>query len=209
MGVHVKERELKEFKDRHIKKSSAAMLAFLALVVGAFIGNAITVLSIGQNQLQAESVSQAAPMPGDAAPHEADPVALANLEKAAQDNPTDANKWVALGNFCFDHDLGEKAVVAYERALALKPMLVDVWSDLGVMYRLVGRYDKAVEAFDHAAALDDNHITSRFNMGIVYLHDLSNKEAAIKVWKEVLAMAPDATSPTGRRLEDMVRDLEN
>ena len=93
-------------------------------------------------------------------------------------------------------------------ALALKPMQVDVWSDIGVMYRRVGRYDKAVEAFGHAAALDKTHITSRFNMGIVYLHDLGDRDAALKVWKELLALDPDAKSPTGQSLASMVNDLE-
>ncbi|BDQ32596.1 tetratricopeptide repeat protein [Pseudodesulfovibrio portus] len=208
MGVHKREREIEEIKEHYIKKSSAILLVFLALAVGAFIGNAITMLYVGQQQQRAGATSQSAPAQTGVEPHEANPVALANLEKAAQADPTNAAKWVELGNFCFDHDLNEQAVTAYERALALKPMQVNVWSDLGVMYRRTGRFDKAVEAFGHAAALDKTHMTSRYNMGIVYLHDLNDKQAALKVWKDILAKDPEARSPSGQSLASMVQDLE-
>ena len=208
MGVHKKEREIEEIKEHYIKKSSAILLVFLALAVGAFIGNTITMLYVGQQQQRAGVVTQSAPVPSGVQDHEADPVALANLEKAAQDDPTNAAKWVELGNFCFDHDLNGQAVTAYERAVALKPMQVDVWSDLGVMYRRTKRFDKAVEAFGHAAALDKTHMTSRYNMGIVYLHDLNDKPSALKAWKGILAMDPEAKSPSGQSLAAMVKDLE-
>ena len=208
MGIHSKEREMKELQEHYIKKSSAIMLILLALAVGAFVGNAVTMLYVGQQRQQVGAASQPTQGQAGVEPHVANPVALANLEKAAQDEPTNSDKWVELGNFCFDHDLYDKAVNAYERALALKPMQINVWSDLGVMYRRTGRFDKAVEAFGHAADLDKTHVTSRFNMGIVYLHDLNDAQSALKVWKEVLALDPNAKSPTGQSLVDMVKDLE-
>lgn len=208
MGVHKRERELEELKEHYIKKSSAILLVLLALVVGAFIGNTVTMLYIGQQQERVGATAQPASAPSGVQDHEPNPAALARLEKAAQADPTNAAKWVELGNFCFDHNLSEQAVTAYERALALKPMLVDVWSDLGVMYRRTKRFEKAVEAFSHAAALDKSHLTSRYNMGVVYLHDLNDRQSALKVWKDILAMNPDAKSPSGQSLAAMVRDLE-
>ncbi|AMK11865.1 tetratricopeptide repeat protein [Pseudodesulfovibrio indicus] len=207
MGVHKKEREQAELQDNYMKKNSAYLLMVIGLLAGVFIGNAVTMLYVGQRDQRSNLSSQVEPTQSPV-PHTADPAALADMENAAAADPTDAEKWIQLGNFCFDHDLPARAVNAYERALELKPMDINVWSDLGVMYRRTKQFDKAVDAFGHAASLDPNHITSRFNMGIVYLHDLNDKPAALKVWKEVLAMDPNAKTPSGQSLAALVAELE-
>ena len=122
--------------------------------------------------------------------------------------PTDARAWVMLGTYCLAHTLPLKVITAYERALELSPMQVGVWSDLGVMYKRAELFDKALEAFGHAASLDPKHVTSRFNMGIVYLHDLGDRENALRVWKEVLVLDPNAATPSGQPVADLVRELE-
>jgi len=207
MGIHTRQREIEEIKDNYIKKSSCIILVLMALLVGAFIGNTVTMLYVGQKQ-QTNAVANVNPPSGQSVPHEANPEALAGLEQAAANAPTNAAAWVELGNFCFDHDLPVKAINAYERALELSPMQVGVWSDLGVMYRRNKQFTKAVEAFSHAASLDKTHTTARFNMGIVYLHDLGDRENALKAWKEVLAIDPDAKTPNGQSVAGLVADLE-
>lgn len=208
MGVHKREREAAELDGKYVKKSSAVMLAVLGVLVGIFVGNAVTMIYVGQRDQRANMTAQAVPTESPV-PHTADPEALASLENAAAADPANADLWVKLGNFCFDHNLPARAVNAYERALELRPTDVNVWSDLGVMYRRTKQFQKAVDAFGHAADLEPGHITSRFNMGIVYLHDLNDRESALKVWKEVLAINPEAKSPTGQSLAVMVRELEN
>ncbi|WP_319544050.1 tetratricopeptide repeat protein [uncultured Pseudodesulfovibrio sp.] len=206
MGVHKKNREMEDLKSNYVKKSSAIFLAVVALLVGAFIGNSVTSLYMGQQQAR---TGASVPQQQDSdESHQANPVALANLEKAAVDDPTNAAKWIELGNFCFDHNLAAQAITAYERALELAPMEVNVWSDLGVMFRRTKQYQKAVEAFGNAAALDSKHLTSRFNMGIVYMYDLNDKASAIKMWKEILSIDPNAKTPSGESLAVMIRDLE-
>jgi len=207
MGVHQRERELTEMKNKYVKKSSAFMLAGVALLVGLFVGNAITMLYVGQNQQRASVEPR--PTQNENVTHTADPAALAKLENDAAGNPTNVELWITLGNFCFDHNLPARAVNAYERALELAPNRVNVWSDLGVMYRRTKQFEKAIDAFGHAAALDPDHITSQFNMGIVYLHDLNDKAAALKVWKGLLAKHPDTKSPSGKSLSVLVQELEN
>lgn len=211
MGVHKRDREMAELKEHYIKKSSCIMFVLLAFLVGAFLGNAITMMYIGQQQ-QRTAINQAPvqqqQQSGAADGHQADPVALANLEKAALDDPTNVEKWIKLGNFCFDHNLPAKAITAYERALEMRPLDVNVWSDLGVMYRRAEKYEKAVDAFAHAASLDKTHLTSRFNMGIVYYYDLNDKPSALKVWKEVLSINPQAKTPNGQPLAELVKSME-
>jgi len=167
---------------------------------------AVTMLYIGQ-QGQREALTTTSGST-ESAPHTANPAALAKLEGEAAANPTNADAWIKLGNFCFDHDLPGKAITAYERALELSPMDIGVWSDLGVMYRRTKQFEKAIDAFGHAAKLDTTHVTARFNMGIVYLYDLNNKAEAIRAWKQVLAIDPNAVTPSGQKVSKLVEDLE-
>lgn len=211
MGVHKRQREMDEIKEHYIKKSSCILLVLMALLVGAFIGNTITMLYLGNQGSRDRSVQTAsapAPQSQQGQPHMADPVALAALEEATRQNPTSFEAWVNLGNFCFDHNLPEKAIPAYERAVELLPMNSNVWSDLGVMYRRTKQFNKAVDAFAHAADLDKEHVTARFNMGVVYLHDLNQPDEALKAWKQVVAMKPDAKTPNGKLVADLIKGLE-
>lgn len=205
MGVNKRQREMEDIREHYIKKSSCYLLVFMALLAGAFIGNTITMLYMGQ-RAPVQQVSTA-PVPQQQSGPTADANALARLEAATASNPTDSNAWIKLGNYCFDHNMPGKAAKAYESALELKPMQIGVWSDLGVMYRRTKRFEKAIEAFQQAARLDPNHIVSRFNMGIVYLHDLNNKEKALEAWNSVLAIDPNAKTPGGQSVADLVKGI--
>ncbi|MDD3312577.1 tetratricopeptide repeat protein [Pseudodesulfovibrio sp.] len=185
-----------------VKRSTCIILVVMALLVGAFVGNTVTMLYVGQRQ-------GAAPAPTAAsAPAGGDVATLSRLEQETAAHPTDANAWVDLGNYCFDNGLFEKAVAAYEHALELSPMRADVWSDLGVMYRRTSRFNKAIEAFGQAAKIDPAHTTSRYNMGVVYYFDLNDKANALKIWKGLLADDPQARTPDGRPLADLIRETE-
>lgn len=208
MGIHKRQREADEVKEHYVKKSSCILFVVMALLVGAFVGNTITMLYVGnKGSVQTANVQQQVASQQSAPT--ADMSTLASLEGAAASNPTDSNAWIKLGNYCFDHDLPAKAVTAYERALELKPMNVGVWSDLGVMYRRTKQFQKAVDAFAHAGALDKKHVVSRFNMGIVYLHDLNDRVNAKKAWESVLAIDPNAKTPGGQPVAELVAGLGN
>jgi cytochrome c-type biogenesis protein CcmH/NrfG len=213
MGVHTRQREAEELHGQFVKKSSCILVGVLALLVGVFIGNALTMLYVGQRDgreaaMSGGSVPQMPPAQGaQSAPHAADPAALGSLEAATVANPTDADAWVELGNYCFDHDLPAKAAAAYEHAVELSPMRPGVWSDLGVMYRRLKEFDKAIGAFEHAANLDKTHVTARFNMGVVYLHDLGDRDGALRAWKMVLDIDPEAKTPSGQSVADLMKEL--
>lgn len=205
MGVHQRNREEEELKEHYVKKTTCYLLVFMALLVGAFIGNTITMLFTSQKPSGVRP--QSAPVSQQQAPT-VNPSKLAELEKAAQADPTNAEAWIHLGHYSFDNNLPTKAVTAYEHALELRPMDVGVWSDLGVMYRRTDRFEDAIRAFKQAASLDPKHIVSRFNMGIVYLHDLNDKANALKAWEGVLAIDPNATTPNGKPVRDLIEELK-
>ena len=203
MGIHKRQREQEAASGGMVKTSSCVALVVAALLVGAFIGNAVTMLYVGQRQASAPvATTSAVPAPV------VDQESLARLEQAAADNPTNVDVWINLGNFCFDNSMPERAVQAYEHALELSPMRADVWSDLGVMYRQTTRFHKAIDAFEQAARIDTEHTTSRYNMGIVYYYDLNDRDSALRVWKGLLAENPDAKTPDGRPLADLIRSIE-
>jgi len=126
------------------------------------------------------------------------------LKAQTGENPEDAAAWIQLGHLYFDAGQAEQAIEAYEKALAIQPENADVWTDLGVMYRRNGKPKKAVAAFDRAIQIDPNHEISRFNKGIVLFHDLKDEEGALKAWESLLAINPDAQSPGGRSVKELV-----
>ena len=133
---------------------------------------------------------------------------IAGLEFKTSQNPGDVAGWIQLGNLCFDANLADKAIVAYEKALALKPDNADVLTDLGVMYRKAGKFDKAIQCFDKAIAINPKHEIARFNKGIVLMHDLNNPQGAIKAWEELLAVNPLAMAPNRQSIDEMLKKMK-
>ncbi|MCX5883168.1 MAG: tetratricopeptide repeat protein [Deltaproteobacteria bacterium] len=175
----------------------------LAFVAGILVGVLLTLYKTGG--------SPAMPPPSQmgqktsAADHSDE---IAGLEFKTSQNPGDIAAWIQLGNLCFDADLPEKAIVAYDKALALNPNNADVLTDQGVMYRKAGKYDKAVQCFDKAVAVNPKHEIARFNKGIVLMHDLNNPQGAIKAWEELLAVNPLAMAPNGQSIDEMLKKMK-
>jgi cytochrome c-type biogenesis protein CcmH/NrfG len=130
------------------------------------------------------------------------------LERETSSNPGNVEAWIRLGNLYFDTKKHLKAIEAYQKSLELSPNNADVLTDMGVMYRRSGQPHKAVEAFDKAMEVDPRHETSRFNKGIVLMHDQNNSEGAIKAWEELLSINPFATAPNGQPIEDLINKLK-
>jgi len=133
---------------------------------------------------------------------------IAGLEFKTSQNPGDIAGWIQLGNLCFDSDLPEKAIAAYKEALAISPKNADVLTDMGVMYRKSGEYDKAVQSFDKAVGVDPKHEIARFNKGIVLMHDLNNPQGAIQAWEELLTVNPLAMAPNGQSIDEMLKKMK-
>ncbi len=133
---------------------------------------------------------------------------IAALSAQTRENPDDLTAWIQLGHLYFDAQMEKEAIEAYETALALEPDNADVWTDLGVMYRRSGKPRKAIDAFDRAMAIDAQHQISRFNKGIVLFHDLKDEKGALGAWKSLLAINPEAQSPGGQTVKELVEHIE-
>jgi tetratricopeptide (TPR) repeat protein len=132
---------------------------------------------------------------------------IAEAEKATLLNPKDANRWTELGNLYFDTNQTKQAIAAYEQSLALVPGNPDVLTDLGIMYRESGAYEKAVECFRKASTIDAGHVNAQFNEGVVLLYDLGRKEDAVRVWKQLLRVKPDARASNGQAVSEILKQV--
>ena len=131
---------------------------------------------------------------------------IAALEKAVKDDPGEAS-WISLGNLYFDTSQPEKAIHAYEHALAIRPANPDVLTDLGIMYREVRQPNKALECFRAASKIDPNHVNALFNEGVVLAYDLGDKADAVKAWEKLVKIKPDARSPSGQRVTALIEEM--
>lgn len=120
-------------------------------------------------------------------------------------NPENTAAWIQLGHVYFDTSKYHKAINAYEKALELNPRNADVLTDLGIMYRRSGQPHKAIENFDKAVAVDPKHETTRFNKGIVLMHDLKDQNGAIRAWEELLEINPLAMAGNNRSVDQLVK----
>ena len=129
---------------------------------------------------------------------------LEALETKVRQNPNDAASWIQLGDLNFDRDAVPEAIDAYEKALALDPNNAPVHTDLGVMYRRAGRPQDAVREFDRAIAIDPKLENPRFNKGVVLLHDLNDREGALRAWEALVKINPLAMAPNGQSVDELI-----
>lgn len=192
-----------------VKKETLYIVAVITFGLGFLTGVVVSaVRSVpfvdGHNHPPQQAASQA---PQAQQQNVAEAIRL--LEGAVAKEPGNYEAWVRLANSYFDTGLTKKAITAYDKALAINNSSANVWTDLGIMYRRSGQFDKALESFNEAGKRDPTHLMSRINMGIVYLHDLKDTDAAIATWEEVLKLNPAVTLQNGKLLRSLVDELKS
>jgi len=180
-----------------MKKETVILVVVVAFLVGFVSGATVAILKVKGGAQKAavmqkpQMAPQMAPMPAPSGPS---PIELAPKIQALKDivkkDPKNLPAWVELGNLYFDSDQPKEAIEAYSKYLAVKPDNPDVRTDIGIMFRKLGEFDRALEEFRKAAQSDPKHINSRYNIGLVLLHDKQDIKGAIKVWEEYLTVDP-------------------
>ena len=184
-----------------MKKETTILLVVVAFVVGFGIGASTGILYMvnrGENGTPGPSVARKPQMAPQAAPASVPkgplPMEVASRIQGFKDtvkkDPKNLSAWVELGNLYFDSDQPKEAIDAYRQYLALNPDNPDVRTDMGIMYRKLGDFDRAIEEFKKAAQSDPKHVNSRYNLGLVLLHDKRDIQGAIKAWEEYLRVDP-------------------
>ncbi len=182
-------------------KTPGSIVAILTVFVAGFLaGTAFTVWKMDSFHPTRQTA--------DSASKHSSAEQIAALQKHLQENPQDGTAWGHLGNHYYDDGQPEKAIEAYQHALQHSPATANLLTDLGVMYRKTNQPEQAINYFDKAIEKDPGHLPSRFNKGVVLLGDLEKPRAAIAVWREILAIDPNATTGSGERIADIVAHVE-
>lgn len=194
---------------QYVKKTTTAIVAVVFLAAGFFLGIIYSANSGGKSKVRRITTNQTAQNQTTQSQHQPQIAQNAGkimtLEKEVAANPTNAAAWAELGHAYFDSNQHGNAIRAYNKHLELNPGNPNVWTDLGIMHRRSGDPREAIRCFDKAASLDPQHRQSRFNKGVVLMHDLNQKEEAIKAWEDLLRMFPDAAAPDGRPLAELIK----
>ena len=190
----------KKGKDGYVKKETMMVVVFVALAVG-FLGGVFY-------SAYKSAPGKDAPPPGHSQVSNAQSSGISELEKETALHPDNVAAWVQLGNLYFDANQVDKAISAYKRSLALVPGNADVLTDLGVMYRRKGHPREAIEAFDRAIQVNPRQEAAYFNKGVVFLHDLNDRENAIKAWEELLRVNPMAKVQSGELVMELVENIK-
>lgn len=115
---------------------------------------------------------------------------MRQLEQLIQQNPNDAQAIRRLGDLSFDQARWSQARDLYTRFLELQPGDVDVLSDLGVVYRGLKDYDRALQLFDQTQKLAPDHWRSYYNEAVVLAFDLKRFDEAQTVLAELERLQP-------------------
>jgi cytochrome c-type biogenesis protein CcmH/NrfG len=200
----------KNTRNGYVKKETLLIITGIALVAGFLAGIALTVYKTGTNSSGQNSVmSQMQANEKTETDSNKITAEIVELEKMTASSPDDVDAWTRLGNLYFDSNKYDKAILAYNQSLKLKPDNADVLTDLGVMYQRSERPAEAIKNFDKAIEIDPRHEASRFNKGIVLLHDLNDRQGAIKAWEELVKLNPSAKTSGGKLISEMIQQLKN
>ena len=198
-----------------MKKETVILYIVIALVVGFVGGVTVGILWMTKGTEKTAMVQKpqmappGAPVPAPAPPARDSVEAtsqIQTLKEIVKKDPKNLPAWVELGNVYFDTDQPKEAIDAYSRYLAVKPDNPDVRTDMGIMYRKLGQFDRALEEFRKAAQSDPKHVNSRYNIGLVLLHDKQDMGGAIKAWEEYLRVDPN--SERAQRIKAQIEKMK-
>ena len=117
--------------------------------------------------------------------------AIALLQPAAEQNPTEDLLWGYLGDAYKGAKKYPEAIDAYQKAIQLKPTSGGYLSGLADAYAKAGQVDKAVAEYDTAAKAEPaNAATYYFNEGAVFTNS-SKVDEAIASFDKVLSVDPN------------------
>ncbi len=190
----------------YVKKSSLLIACFVSALIG-FLGGVVLSVYKSRSVMPLPAASPTQMPAARPAISEERAGQIEALKRETTQNPGNVTAWIELGNHYFDTDQFDQSIQAYEKALELDPNNADVWTDLGVMWRRKGNPQKAIAAFDKAMTIDPRHEVSRYNKGIVLMHDLNDSRGAVAVWEDLVRINPMAKSGSGVLIKNMVEKL--
>ena len=129
----------------------------------------------------------------------------AEIEQAIAASEGKYDQLVQLGNRAYDLNAHPLAVVAYEKALAIRGDDPNVLTDAGTSLRSTGNSARALEYFEKALQKDPKHWQALFNVVVVYGFDRGDPATAKKRLEELKKLRP--THPDMPNLDQLESEL--
>jgi len=129
------------------------------------------------------------------------------LKRMLQEKPDDPQVLLALANLHYDAAMWEQAAGYYERVAQIEPN-ADMLTDLGVCYRGLRQFDKAIETFARANEQDPTHWQSLYNTVIVAGFDTDRIEIARQALASMEAIEPQPPELEPARLQHLREMLD-
>ncbi|ANM29250.1 hypothetical protein ABI59_06085 [Acidobacteria bacterium Mor1] len=98
-----------------------------------------------------------------------------------------------LANFYHDAERWDRAIEFYTQAIAAAPRDPNLKVDMGICYKRLGEFDRALELFGEASEIQDDHWQALFNTVIVAGFDLGRYEQAEAAMARLEQMRPGET----------------
>jgi tetratricopeptide (TPR) repeat protein len=113
------------------------------------------------------------------------------LSRFVELRPDDSEAVLQLANIRFDNKEWDQAQELYARYLEKNPAEPNVLSDLGITYRELQQYDRAIEQFHKAQALAPDHWQALYNEVVVLAFNQKKFDAARQVLDKLQKMQPN------------------
>ncbi|MGE3959796.1 MAG: tetratricopeptide repeat protein [Vicinamibacterales bacterium] len=161
------------------------------LLSGWVIGSQQAIMRGGAAPVVA-SAPAAAPASGAPAAPVLDENRVKALSSVAEQQPSNPEPRIELGNLYFDSERYADAIKWYGEAFTLNPKDVNVSTDLGVSYYYTNQPDKALQQFDESLKIDPKHTKTLLNQGIVRAFGKQDLAGAEQSWQQVIQLEPNS-----------------
>ena len=181
-----------------MKKEQTFLYIGIAFFAGIILGVVLTVL---YEERGGTPVPPSAAGPSSTAISKEIGEQVRPLQAILKGDPKNLKALIDLGNVYFDAEQFEPAIDMYSRALEIEPRNADVRTDRGTMYRRKGEIERAIADFQKAAGDNPQHVNSRYNLGVVLLHDKGDMKGAIQAWEDYLKVDPGSPRAENIRIQ--------
>jgi len=189
-----------------VKQENLLIAVFMALVVGFILGVVFAVYKLDSPPTPGRGQSHVDQKQDNLATEQDQ--AIAKLKETVKSDPKNIQAWIQLGHLYFDTGKPEQAIEAYTTSLKLHDGDANLYTDLGVMYRRIKQFEKAIEMFEKAISIDPTHEPSRLNKGIVLMFDMGKNNEAIAIWEELLTINPNARAANGDLVSEFIEHVK-
>ncbi len=119
--------------------------------------------------------------------------AIAELEKAIELDPNNAEAHRNLGTAYGEQGKWEQAAAAYEKAIELAPDFGEAYGDMAGAYFYVGKLAEATAAGEKGIELAPDYATAYNNLGIVYASQ-GQLDASLGLFEKAIELTPNDAS---------------